>query len=241
MLSITHSQTVILPIGTLVNTLAVIAGSTLGLLLQSRFPSKIREISFQGIGLCTLLIGMQMALQVQNILVLIFSILIGGAVGEGLRLHDRFINWGDTLKKRVNIGGEKFTEGLITAFLLFCVGSLTIVGALEEGLNNDPSLIYTKSMLDGFSSMVLASAYGWGVLFAALPLLLFQSAITLSAGWLQPYLSEMVIDQLSATGGVIILGLGINLLEIKALRISNMLPALLLVILLTLMLGERLS
>ena len=230
-----------LPVGTLINTLAVIAGSTVGLLLQSRFPPKIREISFQGIGLCTLLIGMQMAFQVQNILVLIFSILIGSALGEWWQLHDRFIQWGDTIKTRINIGNEKFTEGLITAFLLFCVGSLTIVGALEEGLNNDPSLIYTKSMLDGFSSMVLASAYGVGVLFAALPLLLFQSAITLSAGWLQPYLSELVIDQMSATGGVIILGLGINLLEIKALRITNMLPALIIVVLLTLALGDRLS
>lgn len=182
-----------------------------------------------------------MAFQVQNILLLIFSILIGGALGEWWKLHDRFIELGDSIKKRIRIGNEKFTEGLITAFLLFCVGSLTIVGALEEGLNNDPSLIYTKSMLDGFSSMVLASAYGVGVLFAALPLLLFQSAITLSAGWLQPYLSDLVIDQMSATGGVIILGLGLNLLEIKALRITNMLPAIIIVVLLTLVLGDRLS
>jgi uncharacterized membrane protein YqgA involved in biofilm formation len=224
-----------IPTGTLVNTAAVIAGSTLGLLLQSRFPPKIREISFQGIGLCTLLIGMQMALKVENILLLIFSVLIGSALGEWLKLHDRFIRLGDAVKNRIKVGNEKFTEGLITAFLLFCVGSLTIVGALEEGLNNDPSLIYTKSMLDGFSSMVLASVYGLGVLFAAIPLLLFQSTITLSAEGLQPFLSQIVIDQMSATGGVIILGLGINLLEIKSLRITNMLPALLIVIILTLL------
>lgn len=227
-----------IPIGTLVNTLAVIAGSSVGLLLQSRFPPKIRAISFQGIGLCTLLIGMQMALKVENILLLIFSILIGGGIGEWLKLHDRFILLGDLIKARIKVGNERFTEGLITAFLLFCVGSLTIVGALEEGLNNDPSLIYTKSMLDGFSSMVLASAYGIGVLFAAVPLLLFQSSITLSAEWLQPYLSELVIAQMSATGGVIILGLGINLLEIKSLRITNMLPALLIVVLLTLLVNR---
>lgn len=228
----------IIPTGTLVNTLAVIAGSTIGLLLQSRFPPKIREISFQGIGLCTLLIGMQMALKVENILLLIFSILIGGGIGEWLKLHDRFILLGNLIKSRIKVGNERFTEGLITAFLLFCVGSLTIVGALEEGLNNDPSLIYTKSMLDGFSSMVLASAYGIGVLFAAAPLLLFQSSITLSAEWLQPYLSELVIAQMSATGGVIILGLGINLLEIKSFRITNMLPALLIVVLLTLLVNR---
>ena len=133
----------------------------------------------------------------------------------------------------MRIGSERFTEGLVTAFLLFCVGSLTLVGALEEGLNNDPSLIYTKSVLDGFASVVLAATYGWGVLFSALPLLLFQSLITLSAGLLEPYLSENVIQQLSATGGVIIIGLGFNLLEIKALRITNLLPALLIAVLLT--------
>ena len=230
-----------MPLGTLVNTLAVIVGSTLGLLLQSKFPENIRTISFQGIGLCTLLIGMQMALQVENILLLIMSILIGGVIGEALRLHERLLWLCDVIKQRVKLGSEKFTEGLVTAFLLFCVGSLTIVGSLEEGINQDPSLLYTKSMLDGFASIVLASAYGWGVLFSAVPLFLFQSSITLSAGWLAPYLSESVIHQLSATGGVLILGLGINLLEIKSLKITNMIPTLLVVVLLTLWLGNWLA
>lgn len=226
-----------MPVGTLVNTLAVIAGSIVGLLLQRKFPENIRTICFQGLGLCTLLIGMQMALQVENILVLIFSVLLGGIIGESLNLHGRLIALGDTIKATVRVGSERFTEGLVTAFLLFCVGSLTIVGALEEGLNDDPSLIYTKSMLDGFASIVLAVTYGWGVLFSAVPLLLFQSTITLSAEVLQPYLSELVIHQLSATGGVIVIGLGINLLEIKSLRITNMLPGLLIVVLLTLWVG----
>lgn len=229
-----------MPFGTLVNTLAVIVGSIAGLLLQRKFPENIRTICFQGLGLCTLLIGVQMALQVENILILIFSVLVGGVIGEGLRLHDRLTQLGDIVKHKIRIGSKRFTDGLITSFLLFCIGSLTIVGALEEGLNNDPSLLYTKSVLDGFASIVLAATYGWGVLFSALPLLLFQSSITLSAELLQPYLSESVIHQLSATGGVIIIGLGINLLEIKALKITNMLPALLIVVLLTLWLGEYL-
>ena len=227
-----------MPIGTLVNTLAVLAGSLIGLLLQRKFPDNIRTICFQGLGLCTLLIGVQMALQVENILILIFSVLIGGIVGESLRLHDRLMHLGNWIQRKVRIGSERFTEGLVTAFLLFCVGSLTLVGALEEGLNNDPSLIYTKSVLDGFASVVLAATYGWGVLFSALPLLLFQSSVTLSAGLLEPYLSETVIQQLSATGGVIIIGLGFNLLEIKALRITNLLPALLIAVLLTYWLAD---
>lgn len=223
-----------MPEGTIVNTLAVLAGSTLGLLLQKRFPENIRAISFQGIGLCTLLIGMQMALKVENLLILIFSILIGGIVGEYLKLHEGLISLGNYVKAKIRIGADNFTEGLITAFLLFCMGSLTIVGALEEGLKGDPSLIYTKSMLDGFSAIILASVYGWGVLFSALPLFMFQTSITLSAGLLQPYLSEVVINQMSATGGVIILGLGLNLLDIKFIKITNLLPALLIIVLLTL-------
>lgn len=224
-----------MPEGTIVNTLAVLAGSTLGLLLQKRFPENVRTISFHAIGLCTLLIGMQMALKVENLLILIFSIVIGGIAGEYLKLHESFIRLGNYVKAKIRIGADTFTEGLITAFLLFCVGSLTIVGALEEGLKGDPSLIYTKSMLDGFSAIILASAFGWGVLFSALPLFIFQSSITLSAGLLQPYLSELVINQISATGGVIILGLGLNLLEIKFIKITNLLPALLIVVFLTLL------
>lgn len=230
-----------MPFGTLVNTLAVLIGSIAGLLLQHRLPEHVRTICFQGLGLCTLLIGVQMALQVENILILIFSILLGGIAGESLHLHDRLAKLGDTIKHQVRIGSERFTDGLITAFLLFCVGSLTIVGALEEGLTGDASLIYTKSVLDGFASVVLAATYGWGVLFSALPLLLFQSSITLSAELLQPYLSELVIHQLSATGGVIIIGLGINLLEIKSLKITNMLPSLPIVVLLTLWLRTHLT
>ncbi len=222
------------------NTLAVVVGSLLGLLLQRKFPENIRTICFQGLGLCTLLIGMQMALRVENILILIFSVLVGGITGESLHLHERLLRLGDWTQRKVQIGSERFTEGLVTAFLLFCVGSLTLVGALEEGLNDDPSLIYTKSVLDGFASVVLAATYGWGVLFSAVPLLLFQSSITLSAGLLEPYLSEIVIAQLSATGGVIIIGLGFNLLEIKTLPITNLLPALLIVVLLTHWLAELL-
>jgi uncharacterized membrane protein YqgA involved in biofilm formation len=227
-----------LPIGTIVNALAVIVGSTIGLFFHKKFPENIRRISFQGIGLCTLLIGMQMALEVQNILTLIFSVLSGGILGERMQLHLYFERFGDFIKGKVKSKNDRFTEGMITAFLLFCVGSLTILGALEEGLRGEPDLLYTKSMLDGFASALLASVYGLGVLFAAIPLFIFQATITLSASLLQPYLSDLVIDQLSATGGVLILGLGINLLEIKDIKITNMLPALVIVVILTLVLGE---
>ncbi|MCZ6900767.1 MAG: DUF554 domain-containing protein, partial [Bacteroidetes bacterium] len=223
-----------MPIGSLVNMLAVIVGSLFGLLLGQRFPENIRRISIKGIGLCTLLIGTQMALKVENILFVILSILLGGILGEFLNLQSKFEQLGDLLKKRLPIKNERFTEGLITTFILFCVGSLTIVGALEEGLRNDPTLLYTKSVLDGFSSIVFASVYGIGVLFSAFPLIIFQGGITLLAGKVEPYLTDMVINQLSATGGILIVGLGFNLLEIQNLKITNFLPALIIIIFLSL-------
>ncbi len=214
-----------MPIGTIVNVLAVLAGGSLGLLLHKNFPENIKKISFQGIGLCTLLIGMQMAFKVENILLLIISVLLGGISGELLRLHERFTQLGNWVKRRVKTKNEKFTDGLMTAFILFCVGSLAILGALDEGLRSDPTLLVTKSVLDGFSSIILASVYGNGVLFSAIPLFIFQAGITLVAGSLEPYLSATVVNQMAATGGILILGLGLNLLEITQIKITNLLPA----------------
>lgn len=223
--------------GTLVNTLAVIVGSGIGLLLHKRFPEKIRQISFQGIGLCTVVIGLQMAFTIEgpeDMLMIIFSILIGGITGEAINIEYYFNRLGELVKKRIGSSNERFTEGLITAFLLFCVGSLTILGALEEGLRGDPSLLYTKSVLDGFGSAFLSSVYGVGVLVSAVPLFIYQGSLTWMASFLQDYVSDFVLDQVSATGGVMILGLGINLLEIKQIKISNLLPALLVVVIVSL-------
>lgn len=219
-----------MPFGTLVNTLTVIFGSAIGLLLHHRMPENIKKISFQGLGLCTLLLGVQMGLKSDNFIILIGSVLIGGIVGESLHLEDR-MNWlGEKMKQAMRSSNERFTEGLVTAFILFCVGSLTVLGALEEGLRNNPTLILTKATLDGFAAVVLSSVYGIGVMVSALPLLIFQSAITLSAGLLQPFLPDPVLDQISATGGALIIGIGINLLDVKKLKIINFLPALVVVV-----------
>lgn len=223
-----------MPIGTIVNTIAVILGSFLGLFLHKNLPKKMKAIVFQGIGLSVLVIGMQMALKVENPLVLIFSILIGGIIGETINLDLRFENLSDFLKNKIKSKNEKFTEGLITAFLIFCVGSMTIIGAINEGLKNDRTLLLTKSILDGFTSIALASTYGAGVLFSAIPLFIFQSALTLFSAQFQSFFSTMMINQLTATGGVLILGIGINLLDIKKIKVINLLPALIVVIIITL-------
>jgi len=220
-----------MPIGTLVNVLTVVAGSLIGLLVHKQFPENIKKISFTGLGLCTVLLGVSMGLEFTNFIAVILSILLGGIVGEWLRLEDRANLLGDKLKKLVRSKHDRFTEGLATSFILFCVGSLTILGALQEGLTGNPELLWTKATLDGFGAIILSSVYGIGVLFSAIPLFLFQVGITLSASWLQPLLPEIIMNQISATGGVMIIGIGINLMDLRQIKVINFLPALLFIVL----------
>jgi uncharacterized membrane protein YqgA involved in biofilm formation len=214
-------------IGTFVNVGAVIAGSTLGLLIHSRLPQKITSITFQGIGLFTLFIGVTMAMKTQNPLIMIFSIVLGGIVGEALNIAHYLERFGETLKTRVKSKNERFTEGLLSAFLLFCMGAMTILGAIEEGLGEPPNLLLAKSVLDGFASIALSTTFGLGVMFSVVPLLIYQGGLTLFASLLQNVLSEIVVAEVSAVGGLLLIGLGLNILEIKEIRLLNMLPALL--------------
>jgi len=213
-----------MPWGTLVNVLTVIVGSLLGLLLKHGMPPRIRGIVFQAIGLFTVIYGIQMTFKlaagVQHVLALIFSLLLGGALGEWLRLEERLAQLGDWLKARAGAlllggGNERFTEGLVTAFLIFCIGPLTIVGSLDDGLRHDHALLFTKATLDGFMSIALASTYGVGVLFSIVPLFIFQYAITLIGLAAGDIFNEVMVSQLTAVGGVLILGLGLNLLGLR--------------------------
>jgi len=212
-------------IGTLVNAGAVILGSTIGLLIQRKLPERITRVAFQGIGLFTIFLGIYMALKTSNFLIIIFSILIGSIIGAGIDI-DKYMNrFGEFLKKKIKTKSEKFTLGMVTAFLLFCMGSMTILGAIEEGLGGYPHLLFAKSVLDGFASIALASTLGIGVMFSIIPLIIYQGAITLFASLFQNILSTPVIDEITAVGGLILIGLGINILEIKKLKVINMLPA----------------
>ncbi|MBT8762861.1 DUF554 domain-containing protein [Desulfohalobiaceae bacterium Ax17] len=220
-----------MPLGTIINILAVILGSLIGLCLKSHISPKIHQRVFQGIGLTTLLIGMQMALKVENLLLLIFSILLGAITGEAIDLEKHLDNLANRLKKKLGSQSSTFTQGLITAFLIFCIGSLTILGALDEGIRGDHTLLLTKSTLDGFTSIALSATYGLGVMFSVIPMLIYQGGITLLAGQFQSLFTPVLINQLTAVGGILILGLGLNLLEIKQIKITNMLPALVIVFL----------
>lgn len=224
-----------LPIATLVNVAAIVIGSAVGLLFQEVFTEGIKSMLFQAIGLGTILIGMKMALQLPDgyMLVFVFSLIIGAVLGEVIHLDHGMEALSESLKSAVGSGDSTFTEGLITAFLLFCIGSMTIVGALEEGLKGKRELLYIKSMLDGFSSIALAATFGIGVMFSVLPLLLFQGGITLGASRLQGFLQPKVVETMSAVGGVLILGISINMLRLGDLNLENLLPSLLVAILLS--------
>lgn len=218
-------------IGTLVNVGTVVAGSIIGIIFRNRLPHRVVTVVFHGIGLFTIGLGITMFLQSQWILVVVLSLLFGGISGGVLRLEERVENFSERLKHRFRFKDERFTEGLITSFLLFCMGSLTILGAIDEGIGNGPELLITKSVLDGFSSTALAAALGIGVMFSVIPLFIYQGGITLLSMWLGNFFAQSVVNELTATGGLLLIGLGINILNIAKIKITDLLPSLLFVVL----------
>ena len=174
-----------------------------------------------------------MAIKINNLLIMIFCIVVGSIIGEIINIDKLINNFGEKLKKLFKGKNDRFAEGFMTAFLLYCMGSMTILGAIEEGLGGIPNLLVAKSILDGFSSIILSATMGIGVLFSFIPLLIFQGGLTLIASSLQYIFTNIIINELSAVGGVLLLGLGISILDIKKIKILNMLPSLILVVILT--------
>ncbi len=216
--------------GTIVNVITVLIGSLLGVFFQSKLPERFTKIVFQGLGLFTLVLGLFMALKSTHFLVMVFSLIVGGILGELFRLEDRLESLADLLKRKLKFGNKRFSEGMITSFLLFCMGSMTIMGAIDEGLGNGSDLLMTKAMMDGFASIALASAFGIGVAFSVIPLLIYQGGLTLLTAFLGNYFSEVITNDMTAVGGVLLVGLGFSILEIKKIKVLNMLPALLVAI-----------
>ncbi len=219
-------------IGTIVNIVAIIIGGVIGLFINKRLPQRFINIFFQVIGLFTLFLGISMALETTHVLHMIMALILGAVIGEALRLQNKVERMSDFLKTRFNIGGEKFSEGLLTAFLLYCVGSLTILGAIEEGMGGVPKILYIKSLMDGISSIALASGLGIGVVFSVVPLFIYQGGLTLFASWFGDFLPEVMINEMTAVGGILLIGLSINILNIKKINVINMLPALVIIIML---------
>jgi uncharacterized membrane protein YqgA involved in biofilm formation len=219
-------------LGTIVNVITVLAGGSIGLMLNKKLPTRFVTIFFQVIGLFTLYLGFSMAFESTHVLHMVMALILGSVIGEALNLEKLMEKLSDKLKRRLKVGNEKFTEGLLTAFLLYCMGSLTILGAIEEGMGGSPRLLLIKSLMDGVSSIALASGLGLGVLFSTIPLLLYQGGLTLLAMGLGDFFPPMFVTELSAVGGVLLVGLGISILEIKKINVMNMLPSLVVIILL---------
>lgn len=222
-------------IGTIINSFAIILGCIFGLLIKGHFSKKISFIIFQSIGLVTFALGIQMVIQSQEILLIILSLVFGAVVGETIDIEKRLDDVGEKIKKffKQNKEQDRFTEGFVTASLLFCVGSMAVMGAVEEGINGNPNILIAKSALDGISAIIFTSSMGIGVLFSAIPVFLYQGIITQIAFMVKNWITAEIINEMTAMGGILIIGLSLRILEVKKIKIANLLPSLAIIILIT--------
>jgi uncharacterized membrane protein YqgA involved in biofilm formation len=224
--------------GTLLNVATVLAGTILGSVFRGRLPERIRETVIHALGLVTIVVGVDGALAAfrpplstatrASVVIVLGSVLVGGVIGEVVGIDRALNSLGEALKRRFGRGEARFTEGFVVASLVFCVGPLTILGAIHDGLTGDYQLLAIKSVLDGFAALAFASALGWGVGFSVITILLYQGGIALGASSLRDVFTPTTIAALSAAGGVLILGIGFRLLDLVTVRVANLLPALLL-------------
>lgn len=212
-------------LGSIVNALAIVAGSLLGLLLKHGIKESYRQTIIDATAMAVLVIGMLGAIRTDIILLMVISLAVGSFIGEALRIEDRLNQLGQWLECRISQTGSGFTKGFVTASLVFCVGSMAIVGSIESGLSGNYSTLLAKSVLDGIFAIFFASTMGVGVLFSAIPILVYEGLLTIGATGLKSLLSGPMINEISAVGGVLIMAIGINQLQLKKIRVGNMLPA----------------
>jgi uncharacterized protein len=211
--------------GTIVNAAAVIAGSLVGILFKGSIPKKYNTTVMHAMGLAVILIGLTSALKTVNILLLIFSLAIGSIIGEALKIEDRLETIGKWIEKRVSNKLGAISEGFVTASLVYCVGSMAIVGSLESGLTGNHQTLFAKSILDGITSIVFASSLGIGVMFSAVSVFLYQGSITIASSSIKDLLTPEVVTEMSGVGGLLIAAIGINMIFTKRINVGNMLPA----------------
>ncbi len=211
--------------GTIVNSAAVLVGAVGGLILKRGIPPKFQHTIMQGLALAVGLIGLQMAFKTQNILIVILSLIIGAVVGEAIDIDKWLSRLGDWITLKLGKRYGNAGEGFITASLVYCVGAMAIVGSIQDGLTGDATTLYAKSMLDGISSVIFASTMGIGVALSSISILIYQGVITLLAGVFSTVLSDSVIKEMTAVGGLLIMGISMLILEIKSIKVANLLPA----------------
>lgn len=217
-------------IGTLINCIAIIAGASVGLLLRRGMNESISKTVMQGVGLSVILIGVTGAIQTTNTLLVILSMVIGGVLGAWINIDDKMNQLGAWAQKKLTRDGDEnntFAEGFVTASLVYCVGAMAVVGALDSGIRGDHSTLIAKAALDGITAIVFSSSLGIGVMLSAVPVLIYQGAIALLGTAVAPLLSDAVITEMSAVGGLLIMAIGINMLLEKDIKVANLLPAIL--------------
>jgi uncharacterized membrane protein YqgA involved in biofilm formation len=214
-------------LGTAANVAAIVLGTLLGLLLKQKLPQRVTVILTQGLGLVTALIGAKMMIATENILIVLVSVVVGGVTGELIQIEGRLDAFGARIEKRFSRQRGTFAKAFVTSSLLYCIGPIAILGALQDGLRGDYSILLTKSGLDGIASVAFASTLGIGVLFSAIPVLAYQGGITITASLLEPYLTNIIVNEMTATGGLLILGIALNIIRVTKIKVGNMLPAIL--------------
>ncbi len=225
--------------GTFVNVVSILLGSTIGVLLKKGIPDRIQSIIFQALGLFTLFLGLTMAFETSGLyLLMIFSLILGGIIGEVLKLDVNTDRLSVNLKQKLKSSNPKFTEGLITASMLFSIGSMAIIGPMNEAIKGDMNLILTKSLMDGITSVILAAAFGRGVFFSIIPVFILQATVGVLSAYIEPYLNPVLIKELTAIGGLLIIGIGISILEIKKINVINLLPSMAILVVLYLVLDQ---
>lgn len=223
-------------LGTLVNCGAIVAGTLIGLLLHKGLPEKIKQTVMMGVALCVLYIGISSSLDGQNAIVAIISVAAGGVIGCLLDLDGRLNHLGDWIERKckpANGGTSTVSEAFVSSSILFCVGSMAIVGSLQSGLTGNHEMLFTKSILDSIYSIIITSTLGFGVIFSVAAVFIYQGTITLLAQWVAPYLSDAVVADMTCAGSILIIALALNLLKLTDIKVANFLPAIFLPIFLT--------
>ena len=217
--------------GTVINAIAIVIGGALGLLFRKGFPERVSQTALQVMGLFSMVVGLTMAIQGKELILVLISLVLGAVLGELINIEGRLDKLGSSLEKRLQLKEKTSAKGFIYTSLLFCVGSMAIVGSITDGLKGDHSILVTKAMMDGIISIPFAASMGIGVLGSSVPILLYQGGLTLLAWKLQSFFTPSMIGELTSVGGVIVMGIGINILGLQKVRVASLIPALPLIIL----------
>ena len=221
--------------GTVFNSLAIFLGGSLGLMIGKLIPEKLQSTIFSSMGLFILYVGINMSLSTKDSIAVLLSLVLGSITGNLLGLEDRLNSLGDTLKAKLHSSDSRFTQGFVTATLVFCLGSMGIIGAFNDGIRHDPELLITKGIMDGISSVLFAGSMGLGVVFSGVSVFVYQGILTLLAVQAEPFISAEMFANISGLGGLMIMAIGLNFLKITNLKLGDMLPGLVYVILFTIL------